>query len=80
MSGFRLAWVAVSGAVLSAALVVLVSRPWRLLRCATPTAGTDIACEERRAWDWPDAPELAGALLLGPLVATLLATPFLRRR
>jgi heme A synthase len=79
MSRLRLALVALSGAVLAAALVVLLSQPWRLLRCATPTSSSEVPCQPSRAWDWPGILDLVGASLLGALVATLLAAPFLRR-
>lgn len=79
MSRFRLTWTALAGAVLAAALVVLVSQPWRMRVCATPYGGGE-ACPEGRVWDWPGAFDLSVAAVVGAVGAVALALPFLRGR
>jgi uncharacterized integral membrane protein len=82
MSRSRLAWTALAGAVLAAALVVLVvlvSQPWRMRVCATPS-GVGQACAEGRVWNWPAAFDLSRAAVVGAVVAVALALPLLRGR
>lgn len=79
MSNIRMASAALTGAAFAAAPVVLVSRPWRMLQCATPSASGETACQDRRAWDWPGALDVGIAAVIGALIATALVVPFLRR-
>jgi hypothetical protein len=78
MSRFRLACLALAGAALAAALVVLVSEPWRMSVCATPS-GAGESCAERRVWDRPHLLHVSTSAIVGAVVATALALPLLRR-
>ena len=79
MRRLHLARIAVTGALLAAALVVLVSEPWRMSVCATPS-GVGQTCPERRVWDWPAVFDLSMAAVVGAVVAVALTLPLLRGR
>jgi hypothetical protein len=69
-----------AGALCGLTLVVLVHQPMRVQRCAIQAVGgPSLACEDRRAWDWPDAADMGAGAAFGALAVAGLVLPFVDR-